>query len=174
MSSFDPAHLSPLTFLLMSLAGATAVFIWRIRETMGPVSLPKIIMPPLGMSTGFCMFFAPAARVPWSWALGAFLAGAFVFSYPLARTSTLTRSGDVILMRRSKAFLLILLGLVVVRIALRAYVERFMSPLQTGALFFVLAFGMILRWRLAMLFQFLRLRADPTGVRDASEFAAAG
>jgi membrane protein CcdC involved in cytochrome C biogenesis len=167
----DPTHLSPLTLVLMSLAGAAAVLVWRMRETMGPVSLAKIVIPPLGMSTGFSMFISPAMRIPWAWAGASFLLGSLVFSYPLARTSTLTRSGDVILMQRSKAFLWILLGLVAVRIALRAYVERFVTPLQTGALFFVLAFGMILRWRVAMLLQFLRLRAEAHPPQDGDAFA---
>lgn len=149
--------------VVVSLLGAAAVLAWRIRETMSPVTLRKIVIPPLGMSTGFSMFLAPATRVPWSWAVAAFLMGALVFSYPLAQTSTLTRDGDVILMRRSKAFLWVLLGLVVVRLALRAYVEQIITPLQTGSVFFILAFGMILRWRAAMLVQYRRLRAEPLG-----------
>jgi membrane protein CcdC involved in cytochrome C biogenesis len=155
-------NIPPAVLVITSILGAAAVIAWRFRETRTPVSVRKIVIPPLGMSTGFGMFIAPAARIPWSWAGGAFLAGALVFSYPLARTSRLTRDGDVILMQRSKAFLWILLGLVVVRLALRAYVERFVTPIQTGALFFILAFGMIARWRLVMLVEYRRLRADPT------------
>jgi len=143
--------------LLVTLLGAAVILAWRVRETRTPVSTRKIVIPPLGMSTGFSMFFAPATRIPWSWAAGAFLAGALVFSYPLARTSRLTRNGGVILMQRSRAFLWILLGLLAVRLALRAYVERFVTPAQTAALFFVLAFGMILRWRAAMLIEYRRL-----------------
>jgi len=160
MPTHDPAALRPVVLVVLSILGATAVFIWRIRETMSPVTVRKIVIPPLGMSTGFSMFLMPAARIPWMWALGAFALGALVFSYPLARTSTLTRSGDAILLRRSKAFLWILLGLVAVRFALRAWVERMITPLQTGSLFFVLAFGMILRWRVSMLLEYLRLTAD--------------
>lgn len=159
----DLAHLNPLYLLVMSVFGASAVLVWRIRETMGPVTVRKIVIPPLGMSTGFSMFIAPATRIPVSWASAAFLVGAFLFSIPLARTSSLTRRGDEILMRRSKAFLWILLALVAVRFALRTYVERFITPVQTGSLFFVLAFGMILRWRLSMLLQFLKLRGGGAG-----------
>jgi membrane protein CcdC involved in cytochrome C biogenesis len=157
MSSLDPAALRPVVLVVLSILGAAAVFAWRVRETMSPVTLRKIVIPPLGMSTGFCMFLSPATRIPWTWALGAFALGAIVFSYPLARTSTLTRSGDVILLHRSKAFLWILLGLVAVRFALRAWVEQLVTPLQTGSVFFVLAFGMILRWRASMLLEYLRL-----------------
>jgi membrane protein CcdC involved in cytochrome C biogenesis len=148
----------PLLLVLASLAGASAVIVWRFRETSRPVSARKIIVPPLAMSTGFFMFLAPPTRVPLLWAGAALLLGALVLSYPMARTSRLTRRGDVILMERSKAFLLILVGLVALRFALRAYVEQFVTPAQTGALFYLLAFGMITRWRATMLVQYLRLR----------------
>ena len=69
------------------------------------------------------------------------------------------------MMERSKAFLLILLGLFAIRIALHNYIGHLISPGQTGAVFFLLAFGMILRWRVAMLLEYraLRARIDATG-----------
>lgn len=158
-------HLPTAVVVLVALLGLAAMLAWRVRETRSPVSTRKIVAPPLGMSTGFLMFLAPAARVPWTYASAAFALGAFVLSVPLARTSRLVRDGDVILMRRSKAFLWILLGLFIVRWLLRAYVERVLSPMQTGGIFFILAFGMILRWRAAMLVSYLRLRAAPATVR---------
>src|SRR5690349_10871865 len=95
---------------------------WRVRETSTPVSTRKIVAPPLGMSTGLAMFLSPAVHVPWSWAATALLFGAVVLAIPLGRTSRLVRSGDVVLMQRSRAFLWILLGLVAVRLLLRTWV----------------------------------------------------
>lgn len=157
-------HLPPALLVLVALLGLVPMLLWRMRETRSPVSTRKIVAPPLGMSTGFLMFLAPAARVPWTYASAAFALGALVLSVPLARTSTLVRSGDVILMRRSRAFLWILLGLFAVRWIMRAYVERVLTPMQTGGVFFILAFGMILRWRAAMLVAYLRLRAAPVAI----------
>jgi membrane protein CcdC involved in cytochrome C biogenesis len=156
-----PFHVPLAVAALVTLAGAAAMLAWRVREARTPVSTRKIVVPPLGMSTGFLMFLSPAARVPWAWASAAFALGAVVFAVPLARTSRLVRTGDVVWMQRSRAFLWILLALLVVRTALRAYVERAVTPLQTGALFFVLAFGMILRWRVGMLLEYRRLLARP-------------
>jgi membrane protein CcdC involved in cytochrome C biogenesis len=133
-----------------SILGAALVVAWRIRETQTPVTARKLLIPPLGMSTGFCMFLAPQMRVPWAWAACAFAAGALLFSYPLIHTSRLVRDGDVIMMQRSRAFLLIILGLAAVRLALRQYVEQYVSIPQTAALFFILAFGMLLPWRVVM------------------------
>ncbi|MGD2045633.1 MAG: cytochrome c biogenesis protein CcdC [Gemmatimonadota bacterium] len=146
--------------VMAPIAGGLGVLAWRIQETRTPVTARKIIIPPLAMSTGFGMFFSPAMRVPWTWAIGAFLIGALVLSPPLARTSKLERRGDVILMKRSKGFLLILLGLLALRIALHDYVGHLISARQTAAVFFILAFGMILRWRVGMYFKFRELTSD--------------
>jgi membrane protein CcdC involved in cytochrome C biogenesis len=142
--------------LLGSLAGGVAVLAWRIRETRRPVTAAKILAPPLGMTTGFSMFLVPELRVPLAWGLAAFLAGAVFLSYPLVHTSSLTRQGDEILLKRSRAFLVILLALIAIRLAARNYVERYIDALQTGSLFFLLAYGMLLPWRVVM---FLRYRA---------------
>jgi membrane protein CcdC involved in cytochrome C biogenesis len=142
--------------LVATLVGGAAVLVWRIRETQRPVTAAKILVPPLGMTTGFCMFFAPQTRVPFAWGLAAFLAGVMFLSYPLVRTSTLTRTGDAVLLKRSRAFLVILLALVAVRLAARSWVEQYVDALQTGSLFFLLAYGMLLPWRIVM---YLRYRA---------------
>jgi membrane protein CcdC involved in cytochrome C biogenesis len=153
-------HLHPLLIVAALLVGAAAMIAWRLRETSAPVTARKIVAPPLGMSTGLAMFLLPAARVPWKWAAAAFLSGALVLSIPLARTSRLVRRGDVVRMQRSKAFLWILLALVAARLALRGYLEQVLSPLQTGGILFLLAFGMIVPWRVAMLLAYRRLAAE--------------
>lgn len=160
--AMDVAHIPAGLSLLITLAGAAAVLAWRYRETSSPVTMLKLVMPPLGMSTGLFMFVAPQTRVPWTWALGALAVGALVFAVPLARSSKLTRKGDQLLMQRSPAFLWILLGLVGARFALRAWIEQYVSQLQTGALFFLVAFGAIVRWRVALVLEYLALMTDGT------------
>jgi membrane protein CcdC involved in cytochrome C biogenesis len=149
-----------LTTVVGSLVGAAVVLIWRIRETKRPVTAPKILVPPLGMATGFSMFIVPEMRVPVLWGLAAFAAGAVFLSQPLIHTSSLTREGDTIMMRRSRAFLGIILALVALRLLLRAYVEQYVSTTQTAALFFLLAFGMLLPWRITMYLRYRRLVAQ--------------
>ena len=147
------------TTVIASLVGAAVVLTWRIRETQRPVTAAKLLVPPLGMSTGFLMFVVPELRVPFLWGLAAFAAGAIFFSYPLVHTSHLVREGDAIMLRRSKVFLWILLGLVAVRLVLRSYVEMYVSTVQTGSLFFLLAFGMLLPWRITMYLRYRKLLA---------------
>jgi membrane protein CcdC involved in cytochrome C biogenesis len=154
----------PLVMIGATLAGAAAMIAWRLRESRAAVTLRKIVAPPLGMSTGLSMFAAPAFRVPWTWAAAAFLAGALLLAIPLARTSTLVRRGEEIVVQRSRAFLWILLALVAVRLGLRAWVEQHVTQSQSGALLFLLAFGAVVRWRAGMLRAYLRLRNEPAAV----------
>jgi membrane protein CcdC involved in cytochrome C biogenesis len=149
---------------LAPIAGGAAVLAWRVRETRTPVTPRKIVIPPLGMSTGFGMFLSAQMRVPLTWAVVAFLFGAVVLSWPLARTSSLELEDGVVMMRRSNGFLLILLGLLALRLVLHEYVGALLPPRQTAAIFFILAFGMILRWRVGM---YLRYRALRAGMEDA-------
>lgn len=142
-----------------AVIGLLAVMAWRIREARGAVSVKKIVIPPMGMATGFSMFLAPSFRIPWAWAGIAFAVGAVVLAYPLLVTSRLVRQGDAIMMQRSNAFFTVILALAAVRLLARGYFDSLLTVEQTGALFFVLAFGMILRWRVRMLREYLRLTA---------------
>src|SRR3984957_15576173 len=97
--------------VLSSVVGAAVVMAWRVQEGRTAVTVKKIVIPPLGMATGFCMFLAPICRIPLLWAAGAFLLGATVLAYPLLRTSRLVRDGQTIMMQRSNAFFLVIIVL---------------------------------------------------------------
>jgi len=152
-------QLPPGTSIFVSLAGLAGVTTWRLREIRSAVSLKKIVIPPLGMATGFCMFFVAAFRIPWSWAALAFFIGAVALAYPLLLTTRLVRQGDSVMMQRSSAFLAVLFILAAIRFLARGYFDTFLTAQQTAGLFFILAFGMILRWRAKLLIDFRRLTA---------------
>jgi membrane protein CcdC involved in cytochrome C biogenesis len=65
-------------------------------------------------------------------------------------------------MKRSSAFFAVIIVLAVVRWAARGYFDSFLSLEQTGAIFYLLAFGMILRWRLKLLRAYRALTSAPT------------
>jgi membrane protein CcdC involved in cytochrome C biogenesis len=134
--------------------------VWRVRESRGAVSLKKIVIPPMGMATGFCMFFVPAFRVPVTWGFIAFVIGAVALAYPLLLTSRLIRQGDVVMMQRSNAFFAVILALAAIRLIARSYFDHLLTVEQTGALFYLLAFGMIVRWRTQMFLEYRRLTAE--------------
>jgi membrane protein CcdC involved in cytochrome C biogenesis len=112
------------------------------------------------MATGFSMFLVPQFRIPLLWAAIAFLIGAVLLAYPLLATSRLERAGDAIMMRRSSAFFGVVIALAAIRYFARGYFDSILTIQQTGGLFFILAFGMILRWRLKMLSQYRALTAQ--------------
>jgi membrane protein CcdC involved in cytochrome C biogenesis len=150
----------PIASFGAALIGTVAILAWRVRESRRPVSLKSLIIPPLGMSTGFSMFVVPAFRIPLMWGLVAFVLGAFVFAYPLVSTPQLTVEDGLIMMRRSRWFLVVILALAAVRLGLREYISSIISVQQTAGLFFVLAFGMIVRWRTTLLMEYRRLTID--------------
>jgi membrane protein CcdC involved in cytochrome C biogenesis len=164
----------PLITAIVSLFGLIGVLAWRVREGRSAVTLMKIVMPPVGMATGFCMFFYPPCRIPFMWGVGAFLIGALVFAYPLLLTSDLHWQNGVIMMKRSSAFFAVIIILALVRYAARGYFDRYLSLEQTGALFYLLAFGMILRWRAKLLLAYRALTAGqaPPAARAPEEAPA--
>jgi membrane protein CcdC involved in cytochrome C biogenesis len=155
-----------LTSIGAAILGFIVILLWRIREGQTPVTAKKILIPPLGMATGFSMFVVPLFRIPWLWALIAFLVGAVLLAWPLVRTSRLHRVDGQIMMHRSKAFFIVIVVLALIRLLAKNYVGRYITLEQTAGLFFVLAFGMIVRWRGQMYHQYRRLTAasEPLGL----------
>ena len=157
-----PIALHPLA-VASPLAGAAALVAWRLRETRRPLSAARILMPPTGMATGFVMFALPAFRVPLAWAGTALALGALVFAWPVLRTTRLVATERGVMLERSRAFLVVLLALVAVRLALRGWVNTVVSGPQTAGLFYLLAFGMIVRWRATMWRDYRALLAPTDG-----------
>lgn len=167
-------HPSPAFTVVVSLVGLAGVLLWRVREGRTVVTAKKLLIPPIGMATGFCMFFVPAFRIPLAWGLASFVIGYLLLAWPLLATSSLHRHGDQIRMKRSGAFFAVVIVLAIVRYIARDYFDRFLTYEQTGALFYLLAFGMIVRWRIKLYsaYRALVAGAAPT-VHPAKEAAAA-
>lgn len=149
VAQISPSYLQIGATVGMLVMALLAIFI-RMKASHRPVTIHKILIPPLGMSTGFLMFVVPQTHVPLLWALIALLVGWFIFSYPLIRSTRFERVNDEIFATRSRSFAFILLGLLAIRLILHEVIQRYVSIPQTGGLFFLLAFGMIVRWRVYM------------------------
>lgn len=141
---------------IIAICMALTVIAVRLKASQKPTNARKILIPPVGMSTGFLMFFAPQTHVPWHYLVLAVLVG-LLFSYPLIATSRMYSEGEEVYLKRSPAFILVLLGLLVIRMVLHGYLEQYVTIPETGALFFVLAFGMLLPWRIAMFAEYRKL-----------------
>lgn len=153
---------------IFALFMATMVIIIRMKAAKKPATVKKIILPPLFMSTGFFMFFLPQMHVHIQYALIAFFVGVLL-SYPLIVTSKFEIVGKDIYLKRSKIFIFILVGLVVLRLALKSYIGQYIDLMETAGLFFILAFGMIVPWRIDMYFNFAKLKKSLVPILTKSE-----
>jgi membrane protein CcdC involved in cytochrome C biogenesis len=129
----------------------------RFRSAKKPASEKKIILPPFFMSTGALMFVFPTFQIGLDQALGAFLVGCF-FSVFLIKTSKFEIREKDIYLKRSKAFVVILFSLLAIRTVAKIYLGHQISVPETSGLFFLLAFGMIIPWRVAMLLTYKKIK----------------
>lgn len=140
------------------LMGSIALVI-RMRAAKKPTTAKRIMIPPLAMSTGFLMFLYEPTRPSTFHVLEALAVG-FIFSFILIYTSRFeVREGDIYL-KRSKAFAFILIGLLILRVVLRLLIGQDVNPVELSGMFFLLAFGMLLPWRVAMLLKYTKLKQE--------------
>lgn len=136
--------------------GILAIFV-RSKSAKKPASAKKIILPPLFMSTGALMFIFPFFRVAPLQIVEALAVG-MLFSTVLIWTSKFeVRDGDIYL-KRSKAFVFILIGLLLIRLVGKVVLSDTIDVGELGGMFWLLAFGMIVPWRLAMYIQYRKLQ----------------
>lgn len=147
---------------------AVLAILIRMKASHRPVNVKKIIIPPLGMSTGFLMFIVPEVHIPLLWGVVSFLTGWFIFSYPLIRSTKFETVDGQVFVKRSRAFFFILLSLLAVRMLLHEFVQQYITVPQTAALFFTLAFGTLLHWRLYMYIQYRKLFPAETADTSAN------
>lgn len=144
---------------VMAFLMGTLALVIRMRASKKPTSAKRIMIPPLAMSTGFLMFLYEPTR-PSAFHVMEALAAGLLFSILLIYTSKFeVKNGDIYL-KRSKAFAFILIGLLLVRIVLRLLVGQDINPVELSGMFFLLAFGMLLPWRVAMLVKYTKMKQD--------------
>lgn len=141
---------------VIAAAMAISVMIVRIKSSDKPASPKKIILPPIFMSTGALMFLFPIFRVTGEEFLEAITLG-LIFSIFLIKTSKFEIKNNEIYLKRSKAFVFILIGLLVIRIAMKSILSTTIDYGALSGMFWILAFGMIVPWRIAMFLSYRKL-----------------
>lgn len=142
---------------IMAVVMGTIVMVIRLRSQKKPVSIKKIIIPPIAMSSGALMFLFEEFRVAPLQIVEAMVIG-LLFSTVLIATSKFEVRDNTIFMKQSKAFPFILIGLLILRIILKLVFSNSLDIGELGGMFFILAFSMILPWRLAMLMRYKKLQ----------------
>ncbi|RSK27125.1 DUF1453 family protein [Bacillus sp. HMF5848] len=144
---------------ILAIVMATFVIFVRIKASKKPATAKKIILPPIFMSTGALMFIHPMFRVTPAQILEALAVGVF-FSIFLIKTSSFEIRGTDIYLKRSKAFIFILIGLLVIRIVLKSFLSTTIDYGELSGMFWILAFGMIVPWRIAMFLSYRKLQKE--------------
>ncbi|MDQ0199870.1 CcdC family protein [Neobacillus ginsengisoli] len=149
-----------MNMVVASSIGAAfmAVFVLfiRLKAAKKPTNAKKIILPPFFMSTGALMYLFPQFQLTPMEIIEAIIVG-MLFSILLIKTSKFEIRDNDIYLKRSKAFIFILIGLLIVRIIMKAVLSATIVYTQLGGMFFLLAFSMIVPWRLAMFRDYKRL-----------------
>jgi membrane protein CcdC involved in cytochrome C biogenesis len=140
-------------FIIVTSVGAIfmaifAMFI-RMKAAKKPASVKKILLPPFFMSTGALMYIFPEFRLTPLEILESVVVG-MLFSILLIKTSQFEVKDQDIYLKRSRAFAFILIGLLVIRIVAKLILSTSIDYGELSGMFFLLAFSMIVPWRIAM------------------------
>lgn len=150
-----------MTYLVFSilfafLMGAVVIFI-RMKAQNYPVNAKKIILPPVFMATGALMYVVPYFRLTGMEILESVIIG-FIFSSVLIITSHFEVKDNQIYLKKSKAFPVILISLLILRTILKVYIGNSVHPGELAGMFFLLAFSMLLPWRIAMFLRYNKIK----------------
>ena len=149
-----------MNFVVVSSIGAVfmgilALFV-RMKAAKKPTNVRKIILPPVFMSSGALMYVVPQFRLTGMEILEVVILG-MLFSILLIKTSKFEIRENEIYLKRSKAFIYILVGLLVVRLGLKTILSATIDYGELSGMFFLLAFSMIVPWRVAMYIDYKKL-----------------
>ncbi|EHQ90940.1 CcdC family protein [Desulfosporosinus youngiae] len=145
--------------IVVSLLMVVVVNLVRLRNTKKPAAARTIILPPLFMATGAGMFILPMFRPTLLELISSVVMG-MLFSIILIKTSKFEIRDNQIYLQRSKLFLAALIGLVALRMTGKIVLAETINidPAQMSGIFFILAFSMILPWRISMFMEFRKLK----------------
>jgi len=160
--------MNPMNYVVISSIGAVfmglfVIFV-RMKAAKQPTNVKKIILPPIFMSSGALMYFVPEFRLTPMEILEAVVVG-MLFSILLIKTSKFEIRDNDIYLKRSKAFIFILVGLLAVRLVLKSILSSTIDVGQLSGMFFLLAFSMIVPWRLAMYISYKKLYKELHGLK---------
>lgn len=150
-----------LTYLVLSILIAfvmgAGVIVIRMKAQKYPVNTKKIILPPFFMATGALMYVVPYFRLTGFEIIESVVLGG-VFSSVLIMTSHFEVKGSQIYLKKSKAFPFVLVTLLLFRTVLKVFLGNSVDPGELAGMFFLLAFSMLVPWRLAMLYRYKKIK----------------
>jgi len=143
---------------IVALFMATFMIFIRSKVAKKPTSVKRIILPPIFMSSGTLMFIFPMFRISLLELSEAVFVG-ILCSILLIKFTTFEVFDDDIYLIPSKSFIFILFGLLLVRLTIKLIIGSQISFGETSGIFYILAFAMILSWRIAMVRKYVQLKS---------------
>jgi len=142
--------------MIVAVCMGLIVIVVRMKAQNYPTNVKKIILPPFFMATGALMYIFPYFRLTPMEILEAVSVGMF-FSLFLIYTSNFQVKDKQIYMKRSKLFPVILITLLVIRSIMKYFLSSTIHPGELAGMFFLLAFSMIVPWRIAMYMKYRKI-----------------
>ena len=120
--------------IVFALFMGIVVIVIRMKAQKFPVNEKKIILPPIFMSTGALMYVIPYFRLTGAEILESIILGV-IFSSVLIWTSHFEVQGAEVYMKRSKAFPIILISLLIIRTIIKYLLVALLMG-EIGGMFF--------------------------------------
>lgn len=145
-----------LSIVIPLLMAITMLFI-RSKSAEKPMSVKRILLPTMFMSTGLAMFFFPFFHVPYKLMIEAIGFGLF-FSFVLSYLSSFEIRGDKVFFKPNKYLFPLLLLFFLVRFIIKLLIGSSIHIGETAGMFFILAFSTLCTWRFLMVIKYLNVR----------------
>ena len=144
--------------ILAIVAFAALILFRRAKSMYRPIkgNGKMMIIGPMFMLTGFFGFLAPNLHFSSVEIISAIILGLLLYVPMIWTTNFEIREDGEIYTKKSKAFIFTLIILLVIRIALRNYIQG-IDPTSLGMLFYLLAVFYVIPWRLSSYLKFRRM-----------------
>ena len=143
--------------IISGLIMGSIVYFIRMKSTKKPMSIRKIVLPPIMMSTGALMYIYEPFRLSPLEILESIVLG-LVFSVILIVTTKFEVRDDDIYLIQNKLFPIILVSLLVIRTVIKWLLSETFDPMTLAGMFFLVGFSMIVPWRISMYFKYIKLK----------------
>ncbi|EMG28949.1 hypothetical protein X560_0438 [Listeria fleischmannii 1991] len=160
--------MSLILSIIITLVFGSMIILIRMKASKRPASIKGIILPPVMMSTGALMFVIPFFRVTGIDILEAILMG-LVFSIILIWTTKFEIKEDFVFIKRTKAFPVILMSLLLIRIFIKYLISGSLEVGELSGMFWIMAFAMIVPWRVAMYIQYKNVAKNLETPKEMAE-----
>ncbi|EIA20940.1 CcdC family protein [Listeria fleischmannii] len=160
--------MSLILSIIITLVFGSMIILIRMKASKRPASIKGIILPPVMMSTGALMFVIPFFRVTGIDILEAILMG-LVFSVILIWTTKFEIKEDFVFIKRTKAFPVILMSLLLIRIFIKYLISGSLEVGELSGMFWIMAFAMIVPWRVAMYIQYKNVAKNLETPKEMAE-----